>query len=334
MKKILVFSTGGTICSAVNEKGALEVSENRGLLLVSEYEKAHGFPKFEVSENLFILSENMSLEKWEIMINKLVSALERESYDGVIVLHGTDTLAYTASLFSLFFADLPIPVFFVSSAYPLHSPLENGRENFRLAVELIEEGIEAGVFVVFKNYHDGKILLHLGSRIRQCEAYSNDFHSAGEIEIKSIADTVERVKKTYKKEGRHPVFKSGGVKLENKVLLLSPYPSLDYEAFDYSRFCAVLHTAYHSGTVRADGKSSFFDMVHKCRALGVGVYLFPTKNEGEIYDTLRRVFECDGVNFLYGTTPETAFAKLILGYNVGSLDRALETEINYENIEV
>ena len=105
MKKILLILVGGTICTALNEKGTLSVSEKAGSVLTDNFEKSgSGFAKnvkFTLTENLFILSENMTVKNWNLMLETYRKNIGKDNFDGVIFAHGTDTLAYSSALFSL-----------------------------------------------------------------------------------------------------------------------------------------------------------------------------------------------------------------------------------------
>ena len=82
---------------------------------------------------------------------KYINNLELSNYDGIIVLHGTDTLAYTAALLSFAFAKIPVPIFIVSGNRPPHDKLSNANANFTTAVELIWSGIAPNVYVTYRN---------------------------------------------------------------------------------------------------------------------------------------------------------------------------------------
>ena len=115
--KILVLSTGGTIGSATKD-GVMSPDKNATALLVLLYESSfQDVAEFDCESVSDILSENVTEPFYEKLINRLL-AVDTEKYDGVIVLHGTDTLAYTSSLAAMVCRSLPIPVGFVGANYP------------------------------------------------------------------------------------------------------------------------------------------------------------------------------------------------------------------------
>ncbi len=356
MKKILLILVGGTICSAVNGKGMLAVSEGAGVQIKTNFEKSDSYyadkAEIELSENLLILSENMTVGKWNLMIDAYRKYTREKRYDGVIFAHGTDTLAYSAALFSMILSNTDVPVFFVSANENLDSKRSNGNDNFRNAVECICRGIEPNVYVVYRNLSDGQTYLHLASRIEQCRNYSEDFYSAGMMNITGILEDnfeeyFDRIKREYPKEKRRSFIDVyGDWQLEGRVLVIFPYVGIDYDAFDYGRFSAVLHGTYHSGTACAEsgenyGKSSILYMIDKCAERGVDTYFSPSKLTGEVYETMGIIGEHTApknykIKFLYGCTTEAAYAKLVLAYSVfkdkSEIAKFIDTECNFENI--
>lgn len=360
MKKVLLILVGGTICTAVNQDGNLAISEKAGVALKENY-LASDSPyvndvEITSTENLYVLSENLTVDKWNEIIAAYRKYVAGRSYDGIIIAHGTDTLAYSAALFSLLLSTTKVPVFFVSSNQSLFSERANGNANFRCAVECICRGIQPNVYVPYRNLSDGSMYLHLGSRLRQCESYQEDFHSVGEINITDMTEEnypeyFAAIERMFPQEKRKPVIDiAGDWKLKNCALYLRPYVGLDYSAFDYSRFAVVLHEAFHSGTVcvekneRWDGYDNFSVLYLLDRCFQgknpVDVYVSPAKFIQGTYETVSILgnHTVDGkrINFLYGYTSEMAYVKLVIAYSLfeKAEDRQafLNNEYNFERI--
>ncbi len=350
MKKILLILVGGTICTALNEHGTLSISEGAGVKLI-EYFKSSDSPfKKDVeiipTENLFILSENMSIPNWNLMLDTYRKHINTDKFDGIIFAHGTDTLAYSTSLFSLILANTNTPVFFVSSNARLDSQRANGNDNFKYTVELICKGIEPNVYATYKNISDGRMYLHLGSRLKQCANYSEDFFSEGAIDITEFSDqTLKEIKEKYPNKEKSPLIDiNGDWNLKNCVLMINPYVGLDYDSFNYSKFSAILQATYHSGTACAHPyESSVLHLMDLCQRENpdIDIYLSPSKNSGEIYDTVRVINSHEAnkkkINFLYGCTNEATYAKLVLAYSVfkekKDIENLINTNINFEFFE-
>lgn len=357
MKNILLILVGGTICTALTEYGTLSVSSNAGTKLVQSFMESDSPYKekvqFTVSKNLGILSENMTVDKWNLIIKTYKQEISKKEYDGVIFAHGTDTLAYSTSLFSMILAGAETPVFFASSNARLDTPTANGNDNFRCAVECICRGIEPDVYVAYKNISDGRMYLHQGSRLEQCKNYSDDFYSVGAIDITDLSENSfnelnETLKSRYPAGNKKKVVDiNDDFLLSDCILLVNPYVGINYSAYNYISFSAVLHGSYHCGTACVEksenenrySKGSILYMLDKCAESNIDAYITPTRQVGEFYDTIR-VMAHHGekkINFLYGTTQETAYAKLLLAYSVfknkEDIDRFMNTQINYEFVK-
>lgn len=354
MKKILLILVGGTICTGVDEDGILSVREDAGARIVNSFLESDSFAcdeaSFDLSDNLFTLSENITKDSFNQMIDTYRKHIKREAYDGVIFLHGTDTLAYTASLFSIILANTKIPVFFVSANKRPDLAESNGNENFKAAVECICRGIPENVYAVYKNITDGKMYLHLASRLLQCQNYSDDFYSVDAIDITDINDGscktyFDNLRKKYPKEKKKVFFDiCGDWHITADILLIMPYVNIDYSAYDYKKFSAVLHGTYHAGTAcmgAKNEKNTISYLIDKCDEYGVDMYFSPAKKTGEMYETAHFIKNHTAKNgakikFLYGATNETTYAKLQLAYSVcdkSDIEEFLNTECNFEFID-
>lgn len=361
MKNILLILVGGTICTTLNENGNLSVSDKAGVLLKENYLNSDSpyvnSVNIESTENLYILSENMTINKWNQIINTYREYSSKKRYDGIIMAHGTDTLAYSSAIFSMLLSDINIPVFFVSANENLKSSRSNGNENFRSAVECICRGITPNVYVTYKNLSNGQMYLHLASRLRQCENYSEDFHSVGEINLTNITednyyDYFEKIEKAFPQTRRKKAVDIfGDWKLKECILAITPYVGINYSCYNYNMFSAILHGAFHSGTACAEktercndyGVNSIIYMLDKCfeADVPIDVYFSPSILQKGTYETVSIIgnHEVNGnkINFLYGCTSEMAYAKLVIAYSL--FENAIEknafinNEYNYEIVD-
>ncbi len=366
MKKILIVLTGGTICSEY--RGSIKYQGGKAETILENSFKNSDSPFadsviFKSTENLGIFSENMTVSKWNRLIDTfrnmpefISTAAVRGNYpslcgrknssdenvfDGIIIAHGTDTLAYSAALFSILLKNTGVPVFLVSSNEALSSEHANGKENFAAAVECICGEIKPDVYVTYKNA-DGRMYLHLASRLTQCPNYSEDFHSIGELDISALT--------TGEISGRLPkdthIYKGRTVdmfedwQLENSVLKIEPYTGLDYDFFDFSKVKAVLHGTYHSGTVcsetadKADYANSIIHLSEKCG--DIPLYVSPSDFSGGTYETVHTAAENAKIKFVNGFTDEMLYAKLLIAVSYEPLkdcaDEFIYGEYNKEKI--
>lgn len=361
MKKILLILVGGTICASMNKDGNLTVSEEAGVLLKENYMTSDSpyvnDVEIDSTENLYILSENMTVDKWNDIIAVYRKSVAEKEYDGIIMAHGTDTLAYSAALFSMLFSATNVPVFLVSANEQLLSDNTNGNVNFRCAVECICRGIMPNVYVPYMNMENGRLYLHLASRLLQSGNYSEDFYSVGEVDITDMSEDnyqeyFDLLERLFPYEEQKKVIDiAGDWKLKDCVLYLMPYVGMNYAAYDYSCFEAVLHGAFHSGTACVEknersaeyGKYSMLYMLDKCFGYDkpVDVYFTPSKLVGGTYETVsilgNHTVKGNNAHFMYGYTNEMAYTKLIIAYSLfeNEAERAafINNEYNFELID-
>lgn len=141
--KVLLIYTGGTIGMVENaDTGALEAFDFSHLKSnVPEMKRL----KFNVDTYLFnppIDSSEISLVNW-IEMAKVVED-NYDNYDGFVILHGTDTMSFTASVLSFMFENLTKPVILTGSQLPIGKLRTDGKENLITALEIAADKDEDG----------------------------------------------------------------------------------------------------------------------------------------------------------------------------------------------
>ena len=135
MKKILVIYTGGTIGMVKDKKtGALYPFDMKKIYEALPVLKELDCVIDTIQFNPIIDSSDMHSDVW-IRLADLIKT-EYENYDGFVVLHGTDTMSYTASALSFLIENLSKPIIITGSQLPLGMIRTDGRENIISAVEI------------------------------------------------------------------------------------------------------------------------------------------------------------------------------------------------------
>lgn len=149
MKSILLLSTGGTIASAPSEEGL--VPKFTGAEMVKLIPQLEGLCHIDCKNILSLDSSNMQPEDWRVIVNETFEGLQK--YDGIVITHGTDTMAYTSSILSFMLRNLNKPVIITGSQLPIDAPDTDGKRNILNAFRVAAYGLP-GVYIVF----DGKII--------------------------------------------------------------------------------------------------------------------------------------------------------------------------------
>ena len=145
MKRVMLLATGGTIACTNGNHGLEPTLHGRNLLEAIQAE----LPCAVDAQDVFLMdSSNMQPEEWSALARAVDGALQ--SYDGVVITHGTDTMAYTAAALSFMLAGVGKPVILTGSQLPLVHPLTDGRLNLLRAIHAAMADI-SGVYVCFDN---------------------------------------------------------------------------------------------------------------------------------------------------------------------------------------
>lgn len=134
MQNILIIYTGGTIGMIQNEKGVLLPFNFENLLNYIPLLKHFPANISSLSFDNIIDSADANPEFW-LKISQTITE-NYEKFDGFIVLHGSDTMAYTASALSFLLENLTKPVILTGSQLPIGLLRTDGRENIIAALEL------------------------------------------------------------------------------------------------------------------------------------------------------------------------------------------------------
>ena len=148
-KKILLLTTGGTIASVPGGEG---LEPHRSDVMERELNQLHTYFDITVQDVMCLDSSNIRPEEWQTIARHIFA--QRGGYDGVVVSHGTDTMAYTASAVTFMLPNIDIPVVFTGSQLPLADMLSDGPANLRTAFAMAASG-HRGVFLAF----DRKVML-------------------------------------------------------------------------------------------------------------------------------------------------------------------------------
>jgi len=154
MKRVLIIYTGGTIGMTRTENGyAPRAGYFRAALDAIPDLRAPEMPEWEFYELSPLLdSSNMTVREWNCIAELI--AQKYDDYDGFVVLHGTDTMAYTASALSFMLDGLDKPVVLTGSQIPLCEIRSDGRDNLITALLIAGEGIVRETCL----YFGGKLL--------------------------------------------------------------------------------------------------------------------------------------------------------------------------------
>jgi L-asparaginase len=310
---ILVIYTGGTIGMVKNVKtGALTPIDFDELYKLLPVLENYDYNIDRISFDPLIDSSDTKPDFWL----KLAAIIEEnyEKYDGFVVLHGSDTMAYSASVLSFLLENLNKPVVFTGSQLPLGVVRTDGRENFINAIEIAAAQIDQTpivpeVTVFFENR------LFRGNRVSKFNAenfqafISGNFPPLAEagVEIRYNGNLI--MNPNFKKLKVHQ-------KLDNNVAILKLFPGISHHAIDAilntQHLKAVILETFGSGNAPSDPE--FIQSLKNAIERGVIIYNVTQCKGGHVemgkYATSVGLLDI-GVISGHDITTEAAMAKLM-----------------------
>ena len=218
-KHILLLTTGGTIASVEGGEG---LEPHRSGIMEEQLHRLRTYYDITVRDIMCLDSSNIQPEQWQQIAGVIFES--RESYDGIVVSHGTDTMAYTASAVTFMLPGINLPVVFTGSQLPLLDALSDGPDNLRTAFAMAASGYN-GVYLAF----DRKVM-------RGCRAVkvrASGFSAFESVNARYAAIVSNRGLEVdqeivQKKPGQPELLD----KLSKDVFLLKLTPGLSPEIFD------------------------------------------------------------------------------------------------------
>ncbi|MCB6991946.1 asparaginase [bacterium 210820-DFI.6.37] len=162
MKKLLILTTGGTIASVKTPHGLIPALTSEELL--SYLPEIGSDFKLTTKAVCNLDSTDITPEHWLLLARAIKE--EYENYDGFVICHGTDTLAYTAAALSYLIQHSKKPIVLTGAQKPIGSEITDAKSNLRDSILYAADPDSRGVQIVF----DGKVIL--GTRAKKTKTLS------------------------------------------------------------------------------------------------------------------------------------------------------------------
>ena len=174
LPKVSIVSTGGTIASKVDYRTGAVTPALDAEDLYSVVPELADMADIHAHVLFGLFSENIGPQHWP-KIAEYVADQARKGADGVVVAHGTDTLAYTAAALSFAFTSLPIPVVLVGSQRSSDRPSSDAASNLIAASAVAGQAPFAEVVVAMHDWiSDERVAVHRGTKVRKCHTSRRD----------------------------------------------------------------------------------------------------------------------------------------------------------------
>jgi L-asparaginase len=317
---VVLLGCGGTI--SMREKGdggfKPEVFIEDLLKQIPELE---GFSELETKRIMQVDSSNLQPEDWLTITEAINSNINRPEVEGVVVVHGTDTLTYSASAAGLMIQNLPKPVVFTGSQIPLARVGSDGRRNLIDSIRVAKEVDIAESIIVFNNkiYRSVRTL-----KLREYEIAA--FDSVDSPPIGDISLNINILEQIYRK--RNEKLKTNFLPyLDSKVAMIKLFPGLDPGTLEKliidGEYHGLVLEAYGAGNIPIKNRSLLTLIANLCE-LNIPTVITTQciwgRTEMMLYESGRKAYRAGAIPGFDMTSP-TALLKLmwILGQYHGKI---------------
>jgi glutamyl-tRNA(Gln) amidotransferase subunit D len=317
LPKVVIMSTGGTIASRVDYRtgavrSALSASDLYGVV-----PELSDIARVETEIVFSLYSENITPKHWGEIASKIAAKIQ-EGANGIIIAHGTDTMAYTAAALSFALQNLPVPVILVGAQRSSDRPSSDAATNLIAAVNAAANAPFAEVVLgMHENTSDKAVVFHRGTRVRKCHTSRRDtfksinatpiarVHTEGVQQVFMVTDDFRK-----RESSMQLILKP---EFNDRVALVKFHPGFDPKIINWyveRGFKGILLEGSGLGHV-----SKFcFDAIRNANENGVFVALASQCIWGRVnmnvYDTGRDLLNL-GVIPCEDMFPETALVKLM-----------------------
>ncbi len=313
MKRIMLIATGGTIASGYTEDGLAPKFKAAELLeYVEEYRE---FCSVEVLQPFNLDSTNVCGKHWL----ELAAIIEKhyEEFDGFVICHGTDTMAFTAAALSYLVQNSTRPIIITGSQKPINLPVTDARTNLLDSLRFASEPKAHGVNIVF----GGNVIAGTRAKKERSKSY-NAFSSINYPSVAVIRDgrIVFYIDDKEKAEEKVLFYH----RLNQRVLLLKLVPGMDGSILDrlFDCYDGVIIEAFGVGGFPEYGTIPFYQEIRRWTDAGKIVMLATqVTHEGsdmELYQVGKAIKEDFNLMEAYDMTLEATVTKTMWAMGLAS----------------
>lgn len=304
-KKVLMIATGGTIASIKTRNGlAPDIDSDELLGYVPEIKE---FCDVDTMQLLNIDSTNIQPEHWLMMTEAIEENYHK--YDGFVISHGTDTMAYTSAALSYLIQNSNKAIVITGSQKPINADITDAKKNLLDSFRFATEDDVSGVYLVF----DGKAII--GTRARKVKSKSYSAFESINFPVAAIIDD-RRITKYFGNNnlGKEVNFYKD---IYPNIFLLKLAPGMEPDVLDYigEKYEGLVIESYGVGGLPFLDKRNFLnklnDLIEKGKIVVVATQVMFEGSDMGLYEVGVKALQKYNVLQAYDMTIEAVITKLM-----------------------
>jgi len=223
---VSLISTGGTIASTVDYRTGAVTAQFDAEDVLRAVPDLAGMANYRGRVVANILSENMTPAVWQDLAQAVHEEIEAGA-DGIVVMHGTDTMQYSASALS-FMLDTPVPIVFTGSQRSADRPSSDNVMNAVSAVEAATSDCAEVLVCMHADESDDRCALHRGTRVRKNHTSRRDAFETvgakplGEVDYDIDGESTVTFRREYAERGSVDLALHDAIETDVELVKFSP----------------------------------------------------------------------------------------------------------------
>lgn len=325
-KNLLLLSTGGTIASRVDYRTGAVHPALSAMDLYAAIPELGEIASVDPEVVFSVYSENMGPKQWQLLSERIIERTKEKSPHGIVVMIGTDTLAYASAALSFSLIGHNLPVVLVGAQRSTDRPSSDGPINLKAASTFAVESGMPGVFVAMhENENDDSVAIHLGVRVRKNHTSRRDAFETIDAPLIARVNEKEIQRLSAKPFLNLPDSIKLKARFEERVTLVKFYPGFNESVLDYfikeGKIRGLIIEGSGLGHVSTKTVSKISELTKAGIFVGVTSQCIWGHVDLNVYETGRDMLNAGAVP-LENMIGETALAKL--SWALGNFDNVTE----------
>jgi len=307
LPNISILGTGGTIASFVDYKTGAVSPAITAEQLVNSVSALDEIANVEAEPLFSLASEDMEAKHWEEMAKKSKEIHDKKNH-GIVVGHGTDTMAYSSAALSFQLPEISNPVVFTGAQRSPDRPSSDAHLNLVGAAKVAMTDLGEVAIVMHETTDDENVAIWRGTRVRKAHSSKRDaFMSPNEGPLGTVNENVE-MKSKYRAVTDETKLEAG---FENQIGMVWSHPALTIE--DWESITSEKKGVVIAGTGLGHVKSELLDTIGKTAKdipVAITTQCLGGSTNLNVYRNGRELIAKGAVE-TYDMLPETALVKMM-----------------------